>query len=136
MMKSITIIHHAQCDPAGYRAWLLEKANTIELRKRTITRALSLSLNGTYRLPAAPAPGAIAPEDGVVPMLGPGEPAPGPDPKDELVPVEGVDGPDAPASGGVLPSEFMPWPVPENGAPEDRPGPAPLPTPGGLTPGP
>jgi len=85
-----------------------------------------------YRPPAAPAPGAIDPEDGVVPTLGPGEPARGPDPREELLaPIEEVDG----TSGDVLPSEFVPYPVPENGAPEDRPGPAPPPTPGGLAPG-
>ena len=87
---------------------------------------------GCYRPPAAPAPGAIDPEDGVVPTLGPGEPARGPDPREELLaPIEGVDG----TSGDVLPSEFVPYPVPENGAPEDRPGPAPPATPGVLAPG-
>jgi hypothetical protein len=121
--------------PERKRAANSAKANQDFLRGSNWKRHLDQSKENAYR-PPAPAPGAIAPEDGVVPTLGPGEPARGPDPREELLaPIEGADGTDAPASGDVLPSEFVPYPVPENGAPEDWPGPAPPPTPGGLAPG-
>src|SRR6185295_18401639 len=52
---------------------------------------------GRYRPPPAPTPGAIEPDEGVVPILGPGEPAPGLDPAEELFVVL----PPAPAPPGA-----------------------------------
>jgi hypothetical protein len=50
----------------------------------------------------------MAPEEGVVPMLGPGDPAPGTDPM--APPGEPMEGDEmvAPGSGDVLPIEFVP----------------------------